>query len=285
MSLFTRSKMVVAFSSALVLAQFACAGFAEEASGGNNPPPSPTPIQQVDTAIDQRKLSLAKALTDWMQTTLLKEKTLVAVVARKGGEDVKKHDKTGMAHSGLAVYDPRAQTWLIYNLVQDTKTAQDQPGPATESIWRTAPLDFYYGQTGYDEDALILIPDLATQQRVYEAMVSGDYKKLTFTSAYNLLSPYDSLKSFNCNKWLLFNLAAARIDNYDPPAVAQAIHAGFVPGKIYFSPLENFFVRHKPNVLLNELPPHPPIETVTVESLYRSNLFPKKVFYSGKKEL
>ena len=260
-------------------------GFAAEQARADPPSVAPPAIQTAKPAIDAKKLALAKELTAWMQATLQEKKALVAVVARKGGEDVKKHDKTGMAHTGLAVYDPRAQTWLIYNLVQETKKPDSPPGPATESIWRTAPLDFYYGQTGYDKEALLLIPDIETQQRVYEAILNGNYKKLNAVKTYNLLSPYDSVTSLNCNKWLLFNLAAARMDNYDPVAVAASVHTGFQPGELRLSPLEEFFVRRKSNVILDELPTHPPIQTVTVESLYRSNLFQDKLFYSGKTAL
>src|SRR5271156_3010948 len=59
-------------------------------------------------ALDEKKLEVAKHLTDWVQNTLLSERAIVAVVSRKGGKDVKSRDFTGMAHSGLAVYDPRA---------------------------------------------------------------------------------------------------------------------------------------------------------------------------------
>lgn len=227
--------------------------------------------------VDQAKLQNAKDLTDWLQKTLQQKQSLVAVVARKGGEDVKKHDATGMAHAGIAVYDPRAQTWLLYNLLNDSKT-----GEALSGIWRTAPLDFFYGQTGYEKDALVMLPDVETQQRLYEAILNGNYKKLHFTPKYNLLSKFDSPSSLNCTKWILMNLAAARIDDYNAPAVLNAIREGFSPGKLYLNGIEKFVISQKPNVRSNELPHRGPVEMVTIESLYRSPLFQEKLFYSGK---
>ena len=229
--------------------------------------------------IDEPKLAIAKDLTQWLQNTLADKKALVAVVARKGGPDAKKHDATGMAHSGIAVYDPRAKTWIIYNLLNEGGT------PPQAALWRTAPLDFFYGQTGYDKDALVLIPDAVTQQRMYEAVLNGNYKKLQFTPTYNLLSSFDSPSSLNCNKWILMNLAAARQDNYQPKVVLQAIKTGYTPGQIKLNPIEKAVVRKKANVVASELPASGPIQTVTVESLYKSGMFTDKVFYSGKTSL
>ena len=233
------------------------------------------------SAIDQPKLDTAKKLTDWLQDTLQKNQTLVAVVSRKGGDDVKKHDFTGMAHSGLAVYDPRAKTWLIYNLLNDAHSnAQGNPQGA---IWQTAPLDFFYGQTGYDENALLLIPDTETQKRLYEAFITGTYKKLMFTQSYNLLSAYNTPDSLNCNKWILMNIVAARIDDYTPTKVLDTITKGFEPGLIRLNAVERLFVKKKVSVRANEIARFgsSPIQTVTVQSFYQSNLFAQKLYYAG----
>lgn len=235
--------------------------------------------QSCASQIDEKKLQIAKDLTSWLQDTLQSKQALVAVVARKGGDDVKKHDKTGMAHSGLAVYDPRAQTWIIYNLLNENKQDVSEP---VSSIWRTAPLDFFYGQTGYEKDALVLIPDKDTQQRIYEAILTGNYKKIHFTDKYNLLSIYDSNQSLNCNKWILMNITAARIDDNDIPNILKAIHDGFEPGFIHLNPIEKVVVRKKRNVRPDELPSKGSIQTVTIESFYRSSLFEDKIFYSGQ---
>jgi len=231
------------------------------------------PTQQVNR-IDERKLEIAKELTSWLRSTLQSEKALVAVVARKGGKDAKKHDKTGMAHSGLAVYDPRAKTYIIYNLLNSSSSGQP-----LSKIYRTAPVNFFYGQTGYETNALIMLPDEITQKRIYEAILDGRYKKLFFTNKYNLLAHYASSSSMNCNKWLLMNVVAARIDDYDVQNVLQTIEEGFNVKPLDLSILENMVVRKKKNVRASEIQGNR-VYTVTVESLYLSrDLFPKSYFY------
>lgn len=244
----------------------------------------PNPTNSVSAAevmskpsVDEKKLALAKHLTDWMQNTLLEKKAIVAVVSRQGGADVKARDRTGMAHSGLAVYDPRAGTWILYQILNISKT-----GEPVAKLWRTAPLDFFYGQTGYTEDALVLIPDSETQQRIYEAILNGKAYKLAFTAKYNLLSKFDGYDSLNCNKWILMVVAAARSDDYDPEKVLAIIHDGFAPGKVHLNLIEKEFAKHKTNVRREELPSFGAVQTVTPQSLYDSGLFQEKLFASGK---
>lgn len=233
------------------------------------------PVETVNR-VDKRKLQLAKDLTKWMRSTLQEQEALVAVIARKGGNDVKKHDKTGMAHSGLAVYDPRLKTYIIYNLLSETKAS----APISK-IWRSAPVNFFYGQTGYHKNALLLIPDKITQDRLYNSILNNQYQNLLFTNKYNLLSSYASNKSLNCNKWLLMMVVAARTDDYQPTSVLQTIKQGYNPIPIRLSTIEKFFVRQKPNVRSNEIPKSGGIYTVTIESLYKSkDLFPVSIFYS-----
>lgn len=232
---------------------------------------APTTGQPV--AIDQQKLVVAKHLTHWLQQTLLERKAIVAVVARKGGKDLKGRDRTGMAHSGLAVYDPRAQTWILYQILKSSASTE----PVAE-LWRMAPLDFFYGQTGYEENALVLIPEAETQQRIYDSILSGRAWRLAFTRKYNLLSKYDGHESLNCNKWVLMTIAAARTDNYDTDQVLTTIHNGFKPGRLRMNFIEKHVVKCKPNVRKDELPLAGAIETVTPQSLYESDLFEERIF-------
>ncbi len=224
-------------------------------------------------AVDAKKLEVAKHLTKWLQDTLLEKKAIVAVVARKGGRDTKGRDRTGMAHSGLAVYDPRAQTWILYQILNNQKAGE----PVAE-LWRTAPVDFFYGQAGYEENALVLIPESEIQRRIYDSVLSGKAWKLAFTKKYNLLSQFDSSDSLNCNKWILLTIAAARSDEYDPGKVLSLVGRGFEPGKIRLSPLAKEFAKRKSNVRREELPSFGAIKTVTPESLYDSGLFEEKLF-------
>jgi hypothetical protein len=226
--------------------------------------------------LDERKLDVAKHLTDWMQSQLVANKAIAAVVSRKGGKDLKSRDTTGMAHSGLAIYDPRAQTWILYQILNVPHNGE----PIAE-LWRSAPVDFFYGQTGYEENALIMIPDQETQKRIYDAIVTGDAWKMAFTHNYNLLSTYDSAESLNCNKWILMTIAAARTQDFNPYNTLTTIRHGFEPAQIRLNFVERQVVKHKTNVRRQELPGYSSaIETVTPESLYYSGLFPKKIFAS-----
>lgn len=232
------------------------------------------PVEDVQK-IDQQKLEVAKELSIWLNKTLQQKKALVAVIAREGGEETKKHDATGMGHAGLAVYDPRAQSWIIYNLLNNVQGKEPKG-----SIWRSGPVDFFYGQKGYTKNALLMIPDEITQERMYSAILDGRYKRLFFTDHYNLLSAPASDSSLNCNKWLLMNIAAARMDSYEPFAVLAQIEEGFAPGEIRLNVIERQFAKGKPTVRGSEVPAFGPIHTVTVESLYRSDLFGEKLYYA-----
>ena len=224
-------------------------------------------------SVDAKKLEVAKHLTTWLQNTLFERRAIVAVVSRKGGRDTKGRDRTGMAHSGLAVYDPRAQTWILYQILNNQKGAD-----AVAELWRTAPVDFFYSQTGYDEDALVLIPDTEVQRRIYESVLTGQAWKLAFTERYNLLSQYDSTDSLNCNKWILLTIAAARSDEYDPSKVLTIVRSGFEPGKIHLNPIAKHVAKRKPSVREEELPRVGDVKTVTPQSLYDSGLFNEKLF-------
>lgn len=224
-------------------------------------------------AIDEKKLTVAKHLADWLQKTLYEKRAIVAVVSRKGGNDVKGRDWTGMAHSGLAIYDPHANIWNLYQLL-NTRQSQE---PSCD-LWCMAPMDFFYGQTGYEENALVLIPDLETQERVYDAVLTGKVRKLAFTTKYNLLSKYDSTDSLNCNKWILMAIEAARTNDYDPQHVLASIREGFRPGWLHMSFIEKQVAKCKKNVRKDELPAFGAVQTVTPQSLYESGWFEEKLF-------
>ena len=228
------------------------------------------------TNLDRPKLTVAKHLTDWLQNTLAARKALVAVVSRKGGKDLKGRDRTGMAHSGLAVYDPRAQTWIIYQILGNTGSGE----PIAE-LWRMAPVNFFYGQTGYEENALLLIPDAVTQGRIYESILNGKAVKLAFTRKYNLLSQYNTAESLNCNKWILMVVAAARSDEWNPLKVLAIVNKGFDPGKLRMNFIEKAVVKNKSNVRSDEVPSlFGSVKTVTPQSMYDSGLFQEKLFAS-----
>lgn len=301
-------------------------------------------IQHLDPPLEKRvktdpmRLEIAHELNEWMEKTLDKQKAIAAVVARNGKEQAQRHDATGMAHSGLALYDQDKKQWIIYNLLNDevdtsatdrmldyltslkdmgasqissnmmnsirNSSAKDvgnglmnfvsyfKPQNIVDGVrmftrkvnmraqvWRSEPLDFFYEQPVNKRDALIMIPSEDVQKRLRDGILSGRYKKLYFTPKYNLVSEPHSESSLNCNKWILMNLMAAQRDDYCHTKILKAIKDGFKPGRIMMNPLLRPIAKIHPTIRSEEVPVYGPINTVTVESLYRTDLFPHKEFF------
>jgi hypothetical protein len=226
---------------------------------------------------DAKKLQMAQELSEWMDKTMRDSNASVAVVARGGSWQTKTQDKTLMEHSGLLMYDKKLKNWVIYDLLNNNCKY-----PQRVELFRNHPVDFFYAQPNYDWDALLMIPDRDTRRKLRHGLVNGDYKKLNFTQDYNLVTTYNTQKSLNCNKWVLMNLVAAKKGNYNPSEVIEKIDQEFKPAVIDINPFLRVIAMQHPTVLQKEVPCVDPIKTVTVESLYRSNLFEKKEFYSGK---
>jgi hypothetical protein len=72
------------------------------------------------------------------------------------------------------------------------------------------------------------------------------------------------------------NIAAARIDDYDPNHVLRAIHDGFEPATLHLNYFERLAIKSKQNVCMDEVPESGKITIVTAESLFRSTLFEHK---------
>jgi hypothetical protein len=294
------------------------------------------PLEKHDK-IDARKLELAHELSDWMTTTLDKKQAIAAVVARNGNAQAQRHDPTGMAHSGLALFDSDKKEWMIYNLLNDVPgnstparlldyistlrsmppkkmvqtlwdraintsprkitiaawsfTKSFSPNQALDTwrevtrkvnpraqVWRSEPLEFFYEQPVAKKDALVMIPPADVQARLRDGILSGRYKKLYFTPNYNLVSQPHTSTSLNCNKWVLMNVMAAKQEDYTHTTILKVIEQCFKPGRIMMSPFLRPFAKIHPTILGSEVPVYGPINTVTVDSLYHSGLFPDKEF-------
>jgi len=231
------------------------------------------PPEEMVLGVKSRKWEVAGQLSDWMQNTLQQQGVQLAVVARQGSLEHKKHDKTGMLHAGLAMYHPREQRWKIYNLI-DTPFG----GSSRCDVQWTEPAAFFARQGGYRKDALLLIPDAESRRRMHQSLLNGDYRKLVFTPDYNLVSPPHSDGSLNCNKWVLLNVLAAKHDTTDTAKLLSHIRDNYQPGQINVHPLKRLFAAQEPKVKASEVPWLAPIHTVTVESLLNSGLFEKAQF-------
>ena len=215
-----------------------------------------------------KKQEAAQYLAAWMQETLNREKAKVVVVARQGHLEQRKYDPTGMVHSGIALYHPREKRWKIYNLIDKPEGNR----AVCEVTW-VEPEDFFFQQGGTEKNALLLLPDRATQVRMQKALLNGDYRKFYFTRDYNLVSPPGGKTSLNCNKWVLLNVMAAKKNNYDLESLLRDIQESFRPGEIGVNPIARLFAAQQPRVIASEVPWWAPIHTVTVNSLLHSGLF------------
>ncbi|WP_373531946.1 DUF2145 domain-containing protein [Vampirovibrio sp.] len=258
-------------------------------SGVKAAPPE-DPAQQRVQKTRLMKFEVADALADWMAVTLSQANVQFAVVARQGGLGLKKHDATGMLHTGIACFHPEQNQWKIYNLVErqlDKKLDPSgkkrplqwlRPYPPTCEIRWTDPVDFFYQQGGYKKEALLLIPPPGAQAGLKALFESGWYKNLAFTPNYNLVSAPHSKTSLNCNKWTLLMMLAAAKAEADPERLLADIGRNYKPGGLNVSFWQRLFAASDPRVRANEVPWQGPIETVTVESLLKSDLFEHHIF-------
>ncbi len=240
------------------------------------PATSFSPPQEAVKHTNPRKVDVAQQLARWMEDTLAQEGAILAVVARQGGLQHKKYDRTGMLHTGLVIWHPQEKRWKIYNLI-------DRPqgrGTRCDVQW-TEPVDFFIQQGGRQKEALLMIPDRILQARMRAALLNGDAARLSFTSDYNIISPPHSETSLNCNKWVLLNLLAAQMQTYEPKHLLDVIKREYKPGQIQVHPLARLFAKHQSRVKASEVPWLAPIETVTVQSLCDSGLFEKALFCSA----
>jgi hypothetical protein len=240
-----------------------------------NPETDPPMLKVAKT--NPRKKEMAERLSGWMLDEMDKADAEVAIVARSGSHISKTQDKTWMEHSGIVVKNSKTNQWEVFNLLYyfcDKRPKCD--------LWRNKPLDFFYSQRYYHNDALLLLPEKNLQKKLRQGIENGNYKKLQFTNNYNLITRFDSKQSLNCNKWVLMNVVAAEIENYEPDVVLKKIGETFEPGQVRVFPALRPIARQHPTILQEEAPLVGPINTVTAESLYRSNRFRQKMFYSGK---
>lgn len=226
---------------------------------------------------DYRKLENAELLSDWAIDQLKAGKESVGVIARSGNWLVKWQDKTRMQHSGILFFDKQEKKWQVCDLADDLS----QNPPRCEVAF-SDPVDFFYEQSNYDRDALLMVPEKNVRARMQKAFKNGEYKQLQFTRTYNIVTPPESPMSLNCNKWVLMNLVAAKNNDYEPKSVLERIKEHFTPSRIKVWTLIRPILKQHRSVLKSEAPLIGPINTVTVDSLYNTDLFEKKMFYSGK---
>lgn len=259
-------------------------GFAQEGlqkeppSGMVAAPPFKTLPVRDAVKIDAEKWALAQGLSAWVVKTLEEQHASVGVIARQGPPLTVLVDKSGMTHSGLVFRHPETREWMVYSLYSDPATQAK-----TALLWRQSIEDFFYGQRTKKWEALLLLPSAALQTKLLAQLYQQPFETLLPSDHhYNLVAPVDSPTSFNCTKWILLHVYAAREGTSDlsyllPLAAHEPTIATVKPNYV-----TRIFLKRKPDVLWDELNPPNQVHTVTVDGLSRSPLFEKRFLYSQR---
>jgi hypothetical protein len=225
---------------------------------------------------NSKKLALAETLSDWAVETLERENARVGVLARQGSVFTRLFDPTGMTHSGFVFQEPATGEWITYSLYSDPATNRK-----TALLWRQNIKDFFYGQINDRKEALLLLPPRDLQERLLLRLRANPFQSLLpVNHHYNLVAPLESLLSFNCTKWVVLNLFAARENSEDVPALIGRMRQEYAVKPLRPSILVRLVLKRKPDVNWDELNPPGTVQTVTVDSLYKTSLFEKRFLFS-----
>ncbi len=225
--------------------------------------------------ISKRKQARAQKLSQWVIHTLESQQVNAAVITREGPPLTILADRTGMTHSAFVFRDPQTSEWTTYGLYSDTEN-----GYQTSLLWKQSLYNFYAEQSGYKTDTLILIPTQEMQTKLFKRLSAQPFQGLLPRDQhYNLIAPLESPNSFNCTKWVVLQLYAAQLDSNNTQAIIHRMT------ETYKEPVKNpffilrYFLQNKPDVDWSELSPPNRIHTVTVNSLLKSSLFEKHLYY------
>lgn len=227
-----------------------------------------------------KKAALAEAMSQWTIQTLRDNQAKVGVVARQGAYVTRFFDRTGMTHSGFVFQEPETGEWITYSLYSDTENEQK-----TALLWRQSLKDFFYGQRSNRKEALLLIPEPALQEKMLQRFHAQPFQPLLPQNhRYSLVAPLTSPISFNCTKWVVLNLYAAKERTDDIPALLEVMRQEYPVRTMRPRFLTRWVLKRKRDVNWEELHPPGVVRTITVDSLYHSDLFEKHFLYSGKKD-
>ncbi|WP_303673804.1 DUF2145 domain-containing protein [Vampirovibrio chlorellavorus] len=229
---------------------------------------------------NSQKLALAETLSNWAVETLKRENARVGVLARQGSVFTRLFDPTGMTHSGFVFQEPETGEWIIYSLYSDPVNNRK-----TALLWRQSIKDFFYGQRNDRKEALLLLPSDDLQERLLQRLRAKPFQSLLpLQHHYNLVAPLESVLSFNCTKWVVLNLFAARENSEDVPALIGRMRQEYTVKPLRPRFLVRLVLKRKPDVNWEELNPPGTVKTVTVESLYNTPLFEKRFLFSDSQD-
>jgi hypothetical protein len=235
------------------------------------------PIKQTPKT-SPKKAKQANVLSQWVQETLQREQVKVAIITREGVALTKLFDKTGMTHSGYVFQNPKTGQWITYSLYSDPETNRK-----TSRLWQQDVESFYYEQSGRKTNALMLIPPMALQEKLLSRLTAPTFETLLPANEhYNLVAPLENPLSFNCTKWVLLQLFAAMKESSNSEWLLQQMATDYEEPVIKPFFLVRYVLQRKPDVNWQELSPPNKVHTVTVNSLFQSPYFEKKLFYHGE---
>lgn len=225
---------------------------------------------------NSKKLALAETLSNWVADTLQRQNAKVGVLARQGSVFTRLFDPTGMTHSGFVFQDPLTGEWITYSLYSDPANNRK-----TALLWRQTLKDFFYGQINDRKEALLLLPTTELQNRLLQRLQATPFQSLLpVNHHYNLVAPLESTLSFNCTKWVVLNLFAARDNSENVPALIDRMRQEYSVKPLRPRFLVRLVLKRKPDVNWDELNPPGIVKTVTVDSLYKTPLFEKRFLFS-----
>ncbi len=225
---------------------------------------------------NSKKLALAETLSNWVVETLQRQNAKVGVLARQGSVFTRLFDPTGMTHSGFVFQEPVTGEWITYSLYSDPANNRK-----TALLWRQNIKDFFYGQINDRKEALLLLPPMDLQERLLQRLQANPFQSLLpVNHHYNLVAPLESPLSFNCTKWVVLNLFAARENSEDVPALIERMRQEYAVKPLRPRFLVRLVLKRKPDVNWDELNPPGTVQTVTVDSLYKTPLFEKRFLFS-----
>ncbi|KPC55274.1 DUF2145 domain-containing protein [Amantichitinum ursilacus] len=200
-----------------------------------------------------------------LQQKLDKLAPRVALLARVG-QDLREY-KLHYSHIAFVSREADDQPWQVSHLLNDC-------GAATSALWHEGLGNFFLDDM-FAYDALVLIPDAATQNRLWNLLHDPAALERLHSSSYNVVAyPFSTLHQ-NSNQWVLEVMAQA----FSPEPLGQRASTqawlranGYSPSTLQINPLKRLGGRvFKANVAFDD---HPfdrrmggQIDTVTVESV------------------
>ncbi len=172
-------------------------------------------------------------------TAELREKSVkAAIVSRSGQPRNKLPEGVLFTHSAFFLYQEKSQDYAVYNLYHGEENR------LVSSLVADSPADFL--RLLRERDAGFIIPDTATQEQLYNYILSDQYGAVHQVN-YSLISnPYDA-RFQNCNEFMLDTLAAMVWDMTDSLAIKKKFENSLQPSELKAS-----FIRRYVGPLVDE---------------------------------